>query len=305
MDFGWGPSTMIQWLIEHVHVYTNTPWWASILISVLIIRGTMFPFYCKMSDNSAMMKEVTPLITPVTKRMRACQLENDQLGMMAAKAEMKDILARSGVNRMWLFFPFSQIPIFYGFYNNLRNMADLPVPEFVNGGIAWFTDLSMSDPYLALPLATAGMVSAQFALGGEGGANTMAKSMKTVLMIVVPGISFAFTHSWPAAIVFYIACSTGWGLMQAVVLKWTWFREKFNLYPLTPAQSVNPLAHLNVVHAPKKGEVVNPNASKQWGAEGGFLDKLTGGQDAEGSWNIKKLQADVQPPTSHSSLPPR
>jgi YidC/Oxa1 family membrane protein insertase len=294
MDFGWGPSSMIQWLLEHVHVYTDTPWWASILISVLIVRGITFPFYCKMSDNSAMMKEVNPIIVPITKRMRACQMENDQMGMMAAKAELKDVLKRSGVNRLWLFFPFTQIPVFYGFYNNLRSMADVPVPEFVNGGIAWFTDLSTSDPFFALPLATAVMVSAQFAVGGEAGANSIAKSMKTVLMIVVPGVSFAFTHSWPVAIVFYIACSTAWGLMQALVLKWPRFRNRFNLYPLNPAQSVNPLGHLNVAKATPAKVEPNPNAKKQWGAEGGFLDRLTGGQDQSGEgWSVKKWQAEV------------
>jgi len=34
-------------------------------------------------------------------------------------------------------------------------MADLPVESMTTGGLLWFTDLTITDPYYALPLLTA------------------------------------------------------------------------------------------------------------------------------------------------------
>jgi len=39
-------------------------------------------------------------------------------------------------------------------------MANLPVESMKTGGIAWFTDLTVSDPYFALPVLTMALLSA-------------------------------------------------------------------------------------------------------------------------------------------------
>jgi len=36
----------------------------------------------------------------------------------------------------------------------LRQMCNLPVESLKTGGTAWFTDLTVADPYYALPLMT-------------------------------------------------------------------------------------------------------------------------------------------------------
>ena len=40
-------------------------------------------------------------------------------------------------------------------YTGLREMALLPVLSMKSGGLFWFTDLTVPDPYFALPLMTA------------------------------------------------------------------------------------------------------------------------------------------------------
>jgi len=42
----------------------------------------------------------------------------------------------------------------------IRQMTNLPVDSMKTGGMAWFTDLTVSDPYFALPLMTVGMLYA-------------------------------------------------------------------------------------------------------------------------------------------------
>lgn len=37
----------------------------------------------------------------------------------------------------------------------LRGMSNLPVPSLKAGGLSWFTDLTVPDPFYILPVATA------------------------------------------------------------------------------------------------------------------------------------------------------
>ncbi|KAI5780787.1 60Kd inner membrane protein-domain-containing protein, partial [Geopyxis carbonaria] len=299
IDMGWGTSGLIQTMLEAVHAFSGTPWWGTIALSVLMVRGLMFPFYCSMSSNAAKMKEVTPLLSPIMKKAKALQSQGDQIGFAQAQQEVKDVLSKSGVNRLWLLFPVTQIPIFYGFYRNLREMADLPVPAFTNEGIAWFTNMAATDPNLALPVATSALIALQFGIGGEAGANNMSRTVKRGLMVVVPCVSFAFTHAWPAGLCWYIFCSTGVGVAQAVLLRSSKFRDWMGMYPLNPKPVQNPLALGNSVSGLNMvSEVVSnqstPVSNKQFGGQGGLLDRITGGKDDESTgWSWKKYTERV------------
>ena len=48
-----------------------------------------------------------------------------------------------------------QLPIFVSVYTGIREMAQLPVVSMQTGGLLWFTDLTIADPYFGLPLMTA------------------------------------------------------------------------------------------------------------------------------------------------------
>jgi len=47
-----------------------------------------------------------------------------------------------------------QVPIFISVYKGLNEMAELPVASMQTGGLLWFTDLTICDPYYALPIMT-------------------------------------------------------------------------------------------------------------------------------------------------------
>ena len=46
----------------------------------------------------------------------------------------------------------------FGAFRCLRGMTTLPVPGLSTEGWAWFTDLTVSDPYYILPMATGGIM---------------------------------------------------------------------------------------------------------------------------------------------------
>jgi membrane protein insertase Oxa1/YidC/SpoIIIJ len=48
------------------------------------------------------------------------------------------------------------VPFQISMFFSLRSMANLPVPQFLVGGTAWFPDLTMADPTYILPVAACG-----------------------------------------------------------------------------------------------------------------------------------------------------
>jgi YidC/Oxa1 family membrane protein insertase len=53
-----------------------------------------------------------------------------------------------------LYKKYFQMPIFISFFVGLRRMANAPVDSFHTGGMMWFTDLTVCDPYYILPVIT-------------------------------------------------------------------------------------------------------------------------------------------------------
>jgi len=97
-------------------------------------------------------------------RYKEAGAARDIVNMQRAKQDLDDIYQKSGINKMWFFWPLAQIPIFYGFYNLLRTMAGIPVPGLVDGGVLWFQNLAVADPLVVLPLVSAGSIAMTLAV---------------------------------------------------------------------------------------------------------------------------------------------
>lgn len=135
-------------------MYTGTPWWVSIIATTVLIRAIQLPFYVKVSDNGAKMKEAAPFAAPIVEDMKNAHAKKNLVAVHLARQQLKDLYEKAGVRKSWMFFPLAQIPVFFGIYNLLRNMSELPVPGLLDGGVAWFTDLTSADPYMILPIFT-------------------------------------------------------------------------------------------------------------------------------------------------------
>ncbi|KAK6178218.1 hypothetical protein SNE40_013027 [Patella caerulea] len=52
------------------------------------------------------------------------------------------------------------MPVFLSMFVALRQMSSLPIEGFKEGGIFWFTDLSIPDPVYCLPMLTVATLAA-------------------------------------------------------------------------------------------------------------------------------------------------
>lgn len=58
----------------------------------------------------------------------------------------------SGFKLRKMLTPLIQAPFFISAFLGIRNMCNLPVESMQSGGILWFTDLTIADPYYILPV---------------------------------------------------------------------------------------------------------------------------------------------------------
>jgi YidC/Oxa1 family membrane protein insertase len=72
-----------------------------------------------------------------------------------ASADMKQLYKAADIKISRLFLPLLvQGPLGFGTWRLLNGMAALPVPGMDEGGLLWVKDLTVSDPYLILPMVT-------------------------------------------------------------------------------------------------------------------------------------------------------
>ena len=165
LDFGWGPTAFIEYLLEHVHIYTATPWWASIVLTALLVRLALLKSYINAADVSARLSTITELQKPIKARMDAAKATRDREAIVRATEEIRALHRQAGVKLWKLAVPLLQVPIGYGTFRLLRRMSDLPVPGLEDGGFLWMTDLTISDPYMILPAVTGVLLYKTFKVG--------------------------------------------------------------------------------------------------------------------------------------------
>lgn len=160
LDFGWGPTSMMQWFVEHLYVYSGLPWWATIIMTAVLVRLTMLPLSIHSTTLSQKIHtlRMNPQYAAAYKRYtEAALLTKDQLEMVLARQELKGIERAEGIRNKYMavVVPLLQVVPSYGMFRICRAMADLPVPSWETGGLLWFTDLTLADPFFLLPMLNA------------------------------------------------------------------------------------------------------------------------------------------------------
>jgi len=165
LDYGWGPTSCMQWLVEHAHVSLGLPWWAAIPAVWLGVRLALARASLTASEHSFKMTRLRqdPEYVAATARLV-------QLGRAVSPREKEEAMTtRNVINamhravgfRMWrTLVPLVNLPIGFGMFRLLRGMTGLPVPGLDEAGILWFHDLTVSDPYFALPLLSSSIMFA-------------------------------------------------------------------------------------------------------------------------------------------------
>lgn len=155
LEYGWGPTSMMQTVLESVYVYTGLPWWASIALVAVGIRAALFKPSLSAAENGQIYQELLkdPKYTAATDEMKRMLITGNHLAGAEARARVSIMNKNAGYALWRNFVPMLQLPIGLGIFRVMNGMASLPVPSFEHGGLLWFTDLATADPFFILPIA--------------------------------------------------------------------------------------------------------------------------------------------------------
>ena len=146
----------MEWVTEHLYVYSGLPWWATIVSMAAIIRLVLLKPSITAADHQGKLQSLNrdPKYTSVIQRFRESAFgpNKDQSAMMVARQEKLRMERQIGFKQWKVFVPMLQLPIAIGVFRLFRDMSALPVPSMETGGLLWFTDLTVSDPYFFLPI---------------------------------------------------------------------------------------------------------------------------------------------------------
>lgn len=156
LDYGWGPTSLMQTLLESIYVYTGLPWWGSIALLAVAIRLAILKPTIDASENVQKLQELQkdPRYVAATEQLKQVMVTGNYLAGAEARARVSLMHKEAGYQPWKNLINLIQLPIGIGMFRLVRGMAALPVPSFETGGTLWFTDLAVSDPYFVLPIIT-------------------------------------------------------------------------------------------------------------------------------------------------------
>ncbi|KAI2613374.1 60Kd inner membrane protein-domain-containing protein [Hypoxylon sp. NC1633] len=219
LDFGWGPTTCCEWLLEHVYIYTGLPWWFAIAAVAVMFRAALFIPSLTAAKHQALMQQMTrdPAFLKARQEIQEAQfLTRDRAAMMQAYQKMALIKKKHGAKPMASFIGILAIPFSYGVFRVVRGMAAIPVPSMETGGVLWFTDLTVHDPYFILPLASIGLAIVMFRQNTSMATDPMSQGLASFMKYGLPPLMFICTAWLPAGLQwFFLVLSCGTVLQTA------------------------------------------------------------------------------------------
>ncbi|PIO71498.1 hypothetical protein TELCIR_06598 [Teladorsagia circumcincta] len=116
----------------------------------------------------------------------------------------------------------------------IRKMVDVNYPGLSTGGTAWFTDLTIADPYYALPLISALTMGLVTRVGIEMGTSSdqMTPMMRVGMLYALPVVIFAVSSQFASGLCVYWCASNMMSLFYAGAFRTPAIRKLFNIPPL-------------------------------------------------------------------------
>uniref|UniRef100_A0A182NMD1 Membrane insertase YidC/Oxa/ALB C-terminal domain-containing protein n=1 Tax=Anopheles dirus TaxID=7168 RepID=A0A182NMD1_9DIPT len=228
---GWTPVGIVQNCMEFLHIGLDIPWWGCIAIGTVVVRTLLFPLVIASQRNAAKMNNYMPQLQVLQMKMTEARQAGNAIDSARYGQEMVLFMKEKNLNPLKnMLVPLAQAPIFISFFMGLREMANTPVESMRDGGLFWFTDLTICDQFYALPIITSMTLFLTIELGTDS-ARMSAANMQTAKYILrlLPLFIFPFTINFPGAILCYWACSNFFSLVQVGFLRIPKVRDFFKI----------------------------------------------------------------------------
>jgi len=181
------------------------PWWLSIAILTVLVRSLLFPLTIRQVKSMRAMQDLKPEMD----RIRAKYKDNRQ----KQQEELMKLYQERKVNPFGSCLPLLvQMPIFIAMFYVIRGFANTH-ESFTEGGLLWFQDLSVQDPFYILPILSAVTMLAASEITSKN-----IDPQQRWLMRILPVVFTIFLLTFPAGLFMYWITSNLVTLVQNYVI---------------------------------------------------------------------------------------
>ncbi len=168
----------------------GVPWWLCIAILTVIVRSLLFPLTVRQVKSMRAMQDLKPDMD----KIRAQYKDNRQ----KQQEEIMKLYQERQINPFGSCFPLLiQMPIFITMFYVIRNFGTTH-ESFTSGGLLWFQDLSVHDPYYVLPV-----LSAVTMLAASEITSKSVDPQQRWMMRILPVVFTVFLLNFPAGLFMY------------------------------------------------------------------------------------------------------
>ncbi|KAM0255459.1 hypothetical protein ACHAQJ_005759 [Trichoderma viride] len=250
LDYGWGFTSVMQWTLEHIHVWGGLGWGASIMATAVLLRTLMFyPQIQSLKFNAVMQRmRKDPRSAEAMKMVQQGFQESDMEKRQRGQVLNKLLRTEYGVSNWGILWSLAQIPFTFGLFRIVSGMVHIPVPSLESAGYLWFTDLSATDPYFILPAAGTAFMMGALLINAKHTPQQQRKMLKP-MMYIFGTVGFVGTTFLSAAVNLMTVALGGSTLLTALILNIPSIRRSLGL-PNGPVDEA--------VAAPKKVQYEAP-----------------------------------------------
>ncbi|KAL6879213.1 60Kd inner membrane domain-containing protein [Trichoderma novae-zelandiae] len=219
LDYGWGFTSVMQWALEHVHVWAGLGWGGSIVATAVLLRTLMFyPQIQSLKFNAIMQRmRKDPRSAEAMKLVQQGFQESDMEKRQRGQVLNKLLRTEYGVNNWGILWSLAQIPFTFGLFRIVSGMVHIPVPSLENAGFLWFTDLTATDPYFILPAAGTALMMGALLINAKHTPQQQRKMLKP-MMYIFGTVGFIGTTFLSAAVNLMTVSLGASTLLTAIIL---------------------------------------------------------------------------------------
>ncbi|VDN58111.1 unnamed protein product, partial [Dracunculus medinensis] len=169
----WKPTSYVRLLLEYSHICFDIPWWATIVATTVGLRLALI-YVPIMSQRLVAQRSIyANEFADFQNRITEAQKEGDTLLVQQVLLEQRDFCLAKGIRngRMIVVLLANAFAFTIQFFS-IKKMIAANYPGWSSGGALWFPDLTVSDPYYALPLISAVTIFLVVNSGIEFGASS-------------------------------------------------------------------------------------------------------------------------------------
>ena len=225
---GW-PSGYMQSLLETIYINADMSWSGTIILATVLLRVCVFPIMLHARKKMVHANHHMPEFQQHQYNIHIAQTKQE---LALATRKFKEFRIEKRISMSAQFVP----PMCSGLllstmFFALRGMANCPVESMATGGMGWFVDLTVMDPYFILPVLTASTLALNMKIGMDAAADQtqMPPQLMTLMKFGLPIMTLVFTCTFPSALCLYWFTSNVISVMQGAVLRAPAIKNMFNL----------------------------------------------------------------------------